>query len=105
MAWASKGSAATTRPDASSDGSVMRSLTRTVACPVAAISPADLHDSHGGVALLRASRDLWPFLAYCFADRAYLRRAGRHGNGDHRRGRRAGGRPRRLRRATATLGD
>jgi transposase len=38
---------------------------------VAAISPADLHDSHGGVALLRASRDLWPFLAYCFADRAY----------------------------------
>ena len=38
---------------------------------VAAVSPADLHDSHGGVALLRASRDLWPFLAYCFADRAY----------------------------------
>ena len=38
---------------------------------MAAISPADLHDSHGGVALLRASRDLWPFLAYCFADRAY----------------------------------
>jgi transposase len=38
---------------------------------VAAISPADLHDSHGGVALLRASRHLWPFLAHCFADRAY----------------------------------
>lgn len=38
---------------------------------VAAISPADLHDSHGGVALLHASRDLWPFLAHCFADRAY----------------------------------
>ncbi|MDN3627998.1 IS5 family transposase [Methylobacterium isbiliense] len=38
---------------------------------VAAVSPADLHDSHGGVALLRASRGLWPFLAHCFADRAY----------------------------------
>jgi transposase len=38
---------------------------------IAAISPADLHDSHGGVALLRASRHLWPFLAHCFADRAY----------------------------------
>ena len=38
---------------------------------IAAVSPADLHDSHGGVALLRASRSLWPFLAHCFADRAY----------------------------------
>jgi hypothetical protein len=38
---------------------------------MAAISPADLHDSHGGVALLRVSRQLWPFLAHCFADRAY----------------------------------
>lgn len=38
---------------------------------VAAVSPANLHDSHGGVALLRASRGLWPFLAHCFADRAY----------------------------------
>ncbi|GJD65776.1 IS5 family transposase [Methylobacterium frigidaeris] len=38
---------------------------------MAAVSPADLHDSHGGVALLRASRQLWPFLAHCFADRAY----------------------------------
>ena len=38
---------------------------------VAAVSPADLHDSHGGVALLRASRGVWPFLAHCFADRAY----------------------------------
>lgn len=38
---------------------------------VAAVSPADLHDSHGGIALLRASRGLWPFLAHCFADRAY----------------------------------
>lgn len=38
---------------------------------VAAVSPGNLHDSHGGVALLRASRDLWPFLAHCFADRSY----------------------------------
>ena len=38
---------------------------------LAAISRADLHDSHGGVALLRASRRPWPFLARCFADRAY----------------------------------
>ncbi len=36
-----------------------------------AISRADLHDSHGGVALLKASRRPWPFLARCFADRAY----------------------------------
>lgn len=38
---------------------------------VATISLADLHDSHGGVALLRASRHPWPGLARCFADRAY----------------------------------
>ncbi len=38
---------------------------------VAAVSPADLHDSHGGVALLRASRGLWRFLAHCFANRSY----------------------------------
>lgn len=38
---------------------------------LATISRADLHDSHGGVALLRVSRRLWPFLAHCFADRAY----------------------------------
>lgn len=38
---------------------------------IAAVSRADLHDSRGGVALLRASRRLWPFLAHCFADRAY----------------------------------
>lgn len=38
---------------------------------VAAISSADRHDSRGGAALLRASRRLWPFLAHCFADRAY----------------------------------
>ncbi|WP_238297376.1 transposase, partial [Methylobacterium soli] len=38
---------------------------------VAGVSPADLHDSHGAIALLRASRGLFPFLAHCFADRAY----------------------------------
>lgn len=38
---------------------------------VAAVSPANLHDSRGGAALLRASRRLWPFQAHCFADRAY----------------------------------
>jgi putative transposase len=38
---------------------------------VAAVSPASLHDSHGGIALLRASRQPWPFLLRCFADRAY----------------------------------
>ena len=38
---------------------------------LAAISRADLHDSYGGVALLQASRRPWPFLARCFADRAY----------------------------------
>lgn len=38
---------------------------------VAAVSPADLHDSHGAIALLRASRELFPFLIHCFADRAY----------------------------------
>lgn len=38
---------------------------------VAAVSPADLHDSHGAIALRRASRGLLPFLAHCFANRAY----------------------------------
>ena len=38
---------------------------------LAGVSRADLRDSHGGVALLRASRRPWPFLARCFADRAY----------------------------------
>ena len=37
----------------------------------AMVSPASLHDSHGGVALLRASREVWPFLRRCFADSAY----------------------------------
>nr|WP_270934378.1 transposase [Roseomonas sp. MO-31] len=36
-----------------------------------AVSPADLHDSHGGIALLRTSRLPWPFIALCYADRAY----------------------------------
>ena len=38
---------------------------------VATVSPANLHDSHGGVALLKASRRPWPFLKLCFADKAY----------------------------------
>jgi putative transposase len=38
---------------------------------LAAVSPASLHDSHGGIALLSISRHAWPFLALCFADRAY----------------------------------
>ena len=38
---------------------------------LAAVSRASLHDSHGGVALLRVSRRLWPFLARCYVDRAY----------------------------------
>ena len=38
---------------------------------LAAVSTADRHDSHDGVALLQASRRLWPFLAHCFADQAY----------------------------------
>ena len=38
---------------------------------VAATSPADLHDSHGGAALLRASRTPWPFVAQAWADSAY----------------------------------
>ena len=38
---------------------------------LATVSTADWHDSRGGVTLLRASRRPWPFLAHCFADRAY----------------------------------
>lgn len=38
---------------------------------LAAVSPASLHDSRGGAALLQASRQPWPFLRRCFADRAY----------------------------------
>ena len=38
---------------------------------VTGTSPADLHDTHGGIAVLRASRGRFPFLAHCFADRAY----------------------------------
>ena len=36
----------------------------------AAVSPASLHDSHGGIALLRASRETWPSERR-FADSAY----------------------------------
>jgi putative transposase len=42
---------------------------------LAAASPASLHDSRGGAALLAMSRRPWPFLARCFSDRAY---AGSH---------------------------
>jgi len=35
------------------------------------VSTADRHDSHGGIAPLRASRRLSLFLAHCFADQAY----------------------------------
>ena len=35
-----------------------------------AVSPADLHDSHGGTALLRTSRRSWPSIALRYADRA-----------------------------------
>jgi transposase len=38
---------------------------------LAAISPADTHDSHGAIALLQTSRRPWPFVALCYADRAY----------------------------------
>jgi putative transposase len=41
-----------------------------------AVSPAKIHESHGGVALLRISRRPWPFIALCYADRA-MRRARR----------------------------
>lgn len=37
----------------------------------AVISPASLHDSHGGIALLQAAQATWPGLLRCFADRAY----------------------------------
>ncbi|MDT8278193.1 IS5 family transposase [Roseomonas mucosa] len=38
---------------------------------LAAVSPASLYDSRCGAALLAMSRRPWPFLARCFADRAY----------------------------------
>lgn len=38
---------------------------------LAAVSPADLHDSCGGIALLQTSRRPWSFIALCYADRAY----------------------------------
>ena len=37
----------------------------------AVVSPASLHDSHGGIGLMEASREPWPFLQRCFADSAY----------------------------------
>lgn len=38
---------------------------------LAAVSPASLHDSHGGIALLQILRRPWPFVPLCYADRAY----------------------------------
>lgn len=38
---------------------------------LAAVSPADLNDNRGGIALLRTSRRPWPFIALCYAGRAY----------------------------------
>ena len=35
------------------------------------VSPASLHDSHGGIALLQAAQTAWPGLLCCFADQAY----------------------------------
>ena len=37
----------------------------------ASVAPASQHDSHGGIGLLRASREHWPTLQRCFADSAY----------------------------------
>src|SRR3954466_1774079 len=52
-------------------GCKRRRLTNTDEGPLlAAISSADLHDSHSAVALLQASRRSWPFLARRYADRA-----------------------------------
>ncbi|WP_267361518.1 MULTISPECIES: transposase [unclassified Methylobacterium] len=53
-------------------GRKRHALTDTDGCLLmAGVSTADLNDSHGGTALLRASRGLFTFLTYCFADRAY----------------------------------
>ena len=35
------------------------------------VAPANLHNSHGGAALLKASPRPWPCLKLCFADQAY----------------------------------
>ena len=37
----------------------------------AIVSPASLHDSHAGIALLEAAQGTWPGLGLCYADRAY----------------------------------
>jgi hypothetical protein len=44
---------------------------KTCADLLAAVSSADLHDSHGGIARLRTSRRPRPFVASCYADRVY----------------------------------
>jgi transposase len=69
-----------------------------------AISRADLHNSHGGVALLKASRRPWPFLALLRRSRLHgrTRRQGHLGRGHHR-GR--SGRAEGLRGPSPPLGD
>jgi transposase len=69
-ACASKVNAAIGRPGASSGVSTTRTDTDDRLL-IAAVSPVNLHDCHGGIALLRTSRRLWPFLAHCFADTTY----------------------------------
>ncbi|AMB43500.1 transposase [Methylobacterium sp. AMS5] len=54
---------------------------------LATLSTAGRHDSHSGVALLRASCRLWPFLAHGFADQTG--RARRRGYSHHCRDRQA----------------
>jgi len=71
----------------------------------AMVSPASLHDSHGGIALLRASRERWPFLKRCFADNAYAGRSAcgeRDSRGRHSCQRRT--RAERLRRPAKAMG-
>jgi transposase len=41
---------------------------------LAPVSPADVHDSHGGIALLQVSCRPWPFVALRYADGAYAGR-------------------------------
>lgn len=72
---------------------------------LAAVSPADMHDSHGGVALLRTSRRPWPFLASVLRGSRLCRATRRRRHPDPRRACRAEARAARLRRATPSMGD
>jgi transposase len=38
---------------------------------LAAVAPADRHDTHLGAMVLRVSRRLWPFLARCWTDAGF----------------------------------